>query len=240
MFLFLIVLLALHATAQENNAAYSMQKRAEQRAIKRFTLKEWMENKDRRALMDLWLSINSPSPYEFALSGSYIQYTLDSGTLKTAKKSMDGSFDAYATLIGITGQYQNNIEESFNDVTGMLNVRIFGNSLQGTHLTLHYGLRTRTDSNGAYRLNQNFPAVTLQLYMTKYFGVQGHYRIYMPVSETFYGDTKGDELNAGVFIDFGPVRIFGDWYEERQSSELNGVNSSLKRTGTKGGLKIFF
>ena len=238
--LLLLSLLALQATAQEYNKGYSMQKRSEQRAIQRFTLKEWMESKDRRALMDLWLSINTPSPYEFALSTSYFQYSLDSGGIKDAKKSLEGSFDAYATLVGVTAQYQNNIEEKFNDVTGLFNLRIFGNTLQGTHITFHYGLRTRTQSDNLYRLNQNFPAATLQLYMTKYFGVQSHYRLYLPSSESYYGDTTGDELNAGIFIEYGPLRLFGDYVEERQSSRLLNVNSYIIRKGTKVGLKIYF
>ncbi|MBC7754765.1 MAG: hypothetical protein H7Z71_11045, partial [Moraxellaceae bacterium] len=163
--------------SQEKNGNYNIQKKAEQRSLKRFTLKEWMDSKDHRALMDMWLSINTPSPYEFMLSGSFIQYSLESkqagATMRTNKKSMDGSFSAYATLVGITAEYQNNVEENFNDVTGMFNVRVFGNTLQGTHITFHYGLRTRSDNNQHYRLNQSFPAVTLQLYMTKYFGAQG-------------------------------------------------------------------
>ncbi len=236
----LISLLTLQATAQEYNKGYNMQKRAEQRAIQRFTLKEWMESKDRRALMDLWLSINTPSPYEFALSTSYFQYSLDSGGIKNAKKSLEGSFDAYATLVGVTAQYQNNIEEKFNDVTGIFNLRVFGNTLQGTHITFHYGLRTRTQSDNLYRLNQSFPAATLQLYMTKYFGVQSHYRFYLPTSESYYGDTTADEINAGVFIEYGPLRLFGDYFEERQNSSLLNVNSLIKRTGTKVGLKIYF
>lgn len=238
--LLLLNFLAVQATAQDYNKGYNMQKRSEQRAIQRFTLKDWMDNKDRRALMDLWLSINTPSPYEFALTGSYFQYSLDSAGLKDAKKSIEGSFDAYATLVGITAQYQNNIEEKFNDVTGLFNLRLFGNTLQGTHITLHYGLRTRTQNENVYRLNQTFPAATLQLYMTKYFGVQSHYRLYLPSSESFFGDTTGDELNAGVFIEYGPLRLFGDYYEERQASKLLNVDTIIKRTGTKVGLKIYF
>lgn len=230
--------------SQEKNENYNIQKKAEQRAMKRFTLKEWMDSKDHRALMDMWLSINTPSPYEFMLSGSLIQYSLESNragaTVKTSKKSMEGSFSAYATLVGITAEYQNNVEENFTDLTGLFNVRVFGNTLQGTHITFHYGLRTRTENNQQYRLNQTFPAVTLQLYMTKYFGLQGHYRYFLPTTESFYGDTQADELNAGVFIEYGAFRIFGDWYQERQGSKLNAVDTSVLRTGNKVGVKIYF
>ncbi len=240
----LITVLAFVVSAQEKNEGYNFQKRSEQRAMKRFTLKEWMETKDRRALMDLWLSLNTPSPYEFCLSGSFIQYSLTTTTgavgLRDNKKSTEGSFSAYATLVGVTAEYQNNIDENFNDVTGMFNLRVFGNTLQGTQVAFHYGLRTRTDNNSKYRLNQSFPAVTLQLYMTKYFGIQGHYRYYLPTSESYYGDTQSDQLEAGAFIEYGALRLFGDWYQERQGSRLNSIDTTLQRTGTKVGLKIFF
>ncbi len=232
------------AWSQEKNENFNMQKRAEQRSLKRFTLKEWMDSKDHRALMDMWLSINTPSPYEFMFSGSFNQYSLESKqgaiAIATNKKSTEGSFSAYATLVGITTEYQNNVEENFNDVTGLFNVRVFGNTLQGTHITFHYGLRTRTSNNQLYRLNQSFPAVTLQLYMTKYFGVQGHYRYYLPTSESYYGDTQADELNTGVFIEYGMIRLFADWYQERQGSKLNSVDMGVLRTGSKVGFKVYF
>ena len=214
------------------------------RESKRFTLQGWLENKDRRALMDMWLTINTPSPYEFVLGGSMHSYTLktDSNQIAISQnlKNYSGEVSAYARFVGITAEYANNVEEGYNDVTGQFNLRVFGNTVQGSHLTFHYGLRTRTAENKNYRLNQQYPAATLQVYLMKYFGIQGNYRAYLPVSESFYGDTQGDELNAGLFIDFGSFRLFGDWFHERQNSKLNNVDTNLNRTGTKAGLKIYF
>jgi hypothetical protein len=214
------------------------------REAKRFTLQEWLENKDRRALMDMWLTINTPSPYEFVLGGSMFHYTADStasGT--TASKTVDGysgEISAYARFVGVTAEYTNNTNEGFNDVTGIFNLRIFGNTVQGSHITLHYGLRTRTASDNSYRLNQQFAAATLQLYLMKYFGIQGNYRKYLPYSEDHFGETEGNEINAGAFIEFGALRLFGDWYQEKQNSKLNGVESNIDRTGTKIGIKFYF
>jgi hypothetical protein len=219
---------------------------AEARAAKRFTLQEWLENKDRRALMDMWLSINTPSPYEFVVGGSMFHYTLDSttGTAgSTTSKDIggySGEVSAYATFVGVTGEYANNTEDGFNDTTGMFNLRLFGNTVQGTHITLHYGLRTRKASDNSYRLNQQFGAATLQLYLMKYFGIEGNYRKYLPYSEAHFGDTEDNELNAGAFIEFGALRLFGDWYQEKQDSKLNGVETKIDRTGTKIGIKFYF
>ncbi len=224
--------------------SWLLSKSSEAKAAKRFSLQEWLENKDRRGMMDMWLAIHTPTPYEFMLGGSLLQYDLASTTnnISTSQrfKSYDGEMHAYANIVGITAQYQNNNEEGFNDVTGQFNLRIFGTSTQSSHITLHYGLRTRTATNGSYRLNQMYPAVTLQIYLMKLFGVYGNYRSYMSTNEAFYGDTTADELNAGLFIEYGILRIFGNYYNERQNSKLNNIDTTLDRKGTKVGVQFHF
>lgn len=211
---------------------------------KRFTLQDWLENKDRRALMDMWLSINTPTPYEFIIGGSLQSYSFDTtsnGT--TTSKSISGytgDVSAYARFVGLTFEHQNNTEEGFNDTTGIFNLRIFGDSQQTSHITLHYGLRTRTANDRSYRLNQPFPAVTLQLYLMKFFGIEGNYRSFGTINEGFYGETTADELTYGAFIEYGLMRIFGDIYQERQSSKLNGIETDYERKGTRIGLKFYF
>lgn len=215
------------------------------REAKRFTLQEWLENKDRRALMDMWLTINTPSPYEFVLGASMFRYTLDSSLPATDTASIKvsgyhGEFSAYARFAGVSAEYANNPDEGFHETTGIFNLRVLGNTVQGTHITLHYGLRTRIASDRSYRLNQQFAAATLQLYLMKYFGIQGHYRKYLPYSEEHFGDTEGHELNAGAFIEFGALRLFGDWYQEKQKSKLNDLESKYDRNGTRFGFKFYF
>lgn len=237
------------AQASRGSRPWLLSTGAAAREAKRFTLQEWLENKDRRALMDMWLTINTPSPYEFVLGGSLFHYTLDSNqdvgtpTATTTSKTVagySGEFSAYARFVGVTAEYTNNTDEGFNDTTGIFNLRIFGNTVQGSHITLHYGLRTRTASDHSYRLNQQFGAATLQLYLMKYFGIQGHYRKYLPYAEDHFGQTDSHELNAGAFIEFGALRLFGDWYQEKQKSKLNSVDSHFERTGSKIGLKFYF
>ncbi|MGZ3691702.1 MAG: hypothetical protein ACXVAX_09370 [Pseudobdellovibrio sp.] len=214
------------------------------RESKRFTLQEWLENKDRRALMDMWLTINTPTPYEFVAGGALQNYTVETVTNHVSNKSDKsvyyGEVSAYAKFMGLTFETVNNYAEGFNDTTGIFNLRVFGNTVQGSHLTLHYGLRTRTASNGSYRLNQPFPAVTLQLYLMKYFGIQGNYRSFSNITESYYGDTSASELTYGAFIEYGALRLFGDVYQERQSSKLNGVQTDLNRDGARVGLKFYF
>lgn len=240
----LLILISTAGAFAQNSRPWLLSTGAAAREAKRFTLQEWLENKDRRALMDMWLTINTPSPYEFVLGGSMFHYTLDNtnagATVLKNVGGYSGEVSAYARFVGLTAEYTNNTEDGFNETTGIFNLRIFGNTVQGSHITLHYGLRTRIASDESYRLNQQFAAATLQLYLMKYFGIQGNYRKYLPYTEDHFGETEDNEINAGAFIEFGALRLFGDWYQEKQNSKLNGVESNFDRTGTKIGIKFYF
>lgn len=215
------------------------------RESKRFTLQEWLENKDRRALMDMWLSINTPSPYEMVIGTSLQNYDVSTkaGNANEVLQSHSTQFteiSAYALFVGVTLEHTNNRSENFSDLTGMFNLRIFGETVQGSHITLHYGLRTRTGDNNLYRLNQSFPAATMQIYLMNYFGIQGNYRAFAPVTEAYYGDTTAKEVNYGIFIEYGLLRLFGDVYQETQTSLLDGVQTDILRKGGRVGLKFYF
>lgn len=231
--------------AQESSSSGSrpwlLSRGAAAREAKRFNLYDWMEQKNRNQVMDMWLSLNSPSPYEFMIGVNLNQYTRNT-LLEPEKKfsAYEGELSAYANLVGLTGEYQNNTQEGLRDETGMFNLRIFGHTLQGTHLTLHYGLRTRYDKTVAYRLNQQFAAGTLQLYLFKYFGIYGQYRHFFAASNNTLGDTKTNYQNLGAFIDFASLRIMGTYFKEQQRSSLNNVESLLDREGSKVTVQLYF
>ena len=241
---FLILLFAtLSANAQTtSNRPWLLSQGAAAREAKRFTLQEWLEGKERRNMMDMWLSINTPSPYEFVISGALQNYNLETAsagvTAAQLKSVYTGELSAYATFVGASLEHTNNQPENFSDLTGIFNVRVFGNTVQGSHLTLHYGLRTRTSEN--YRLNQPFPAITLQIYLMKFFGIQGNYRDFGTFTESFYGASKMNEVTYGAFIEYGDLRLFGDVYQERQNSILNNVETTFRREGARLGIKFYF
>jgi hypothetical protein len=231
-------------TSTSGSRSWLLSSSAAAKEAKRFTLQSWLENKDRRALMDMWLAINTPTPYELIIGGSLQSYSFDTTSLGTTNSrsisGYHGDVSAFARFVGLSFEHQNNIEEGFNDTTGIFNLRVFGDSQQTSHITVHYGLRTRTANDRSYRLNQPFPAVSLQLYLMKFFGIQGHYRSFGTVNDGFYGELTADELTYGAFIEYGILRIFGDVYQERQNSKLNGVETDIDRKGTRIGLKFFF
>jgi len=216
--------------------------RAERRQSQRWTLQEWLAQKDRNRMMDMWLSMNSPSPYELMLGISYNSYDQEATGAATANKytSYQGTFSAYAQFVGLTTEYENNTQEGFNDLSGMFNLRLAGSSIQGSYLTLHYGMRTHTQSTPQLTLRQQFAQASLQMYVIKQFGFDGLYRYYMPTTDDTIGDVKGNLTEAGAFIDFQNFRIFGSWYKDVENAQLGGVITEYTRTGIRSGLKIFF
>lgn len=217
--------------------------RATARESTRWTLSEWMTQKQRNSLQDQWLSMNSPSPFEFYLKGAFHSGGTKVGTAEAESyKSSSGGIGAYAQAVGLTGEYENNTEENYNDVSGLLNIRIIGNSLQNTGITLSVGQRTRQLENAGVseEIKNNFGQVGIQAYFTRYFGMQGIYRTYSKDKNDALGDVDGKLVEGGLFIDFKGIRVFGSWYEDTQSAKLNSVETKTTRTGIKSGLQIFF
>lgn len=217
-------------------------RRAANRESHRWTLQEWLEQRDRNRMMDLWLAMNSPSPYEFMIGISNLSYSTQSNGSTLAYNSYLGQFSAHAQIIGITIEHENNTQEKYNDTTGMLNLRIFGNSIQSSYLTLNYGLRTRylSDFSPELKIPQQFGQASLQLYMTRFFGIDGTYRVYQPTTDPTLGDINGTRSTAGIFIDFSAFRIFGSWYSETEKTSLAGTITEKQKTGSLAGFKIFF
>jgi hypothetical protein len=221
-------------------------KRAANREKGRWSLSEWLEMKERNKMMDMWLSMNSPSPFEFAIGGSYNAIKNASTTDDDKKEYNDisGEFSAYAQLVGLTAEYENNTKEEFSDLSGIFNLRVIGNSIQNTGFTLSYGLRTRdiTDPANKTRLGQQFGQAALQLYLTKYFGLDGKYRYFMPTNNEELGDVKEDLAEGGVFIDFNAFRVFGSYYRsiQKATDTTTQEETLTERTGVRTGIKIFF
>lgn len=251
---FFIILLGPLCRAQSGSGyhIYDWGKRTEAREQKRWTLEDWLEQRDRNRMMDLWLSMHSPSPYELMLGGAYNSGTVDIDTPSSSHSftSLSGEFAAYAQIFGLSLEYENNTHEKYNDLAGLFNLRIFGDSIQSSYLTLSYGLRTRSYGPGAdlntsasvQRASQQFAQGSLQLYLRKYFGIDGFYRFYLPASQDSLGDLKADEIEGGAFIDFGALRIFGRWFQETNRTTAPGSanETKLQRSGIKSGIKIFF
>lgn len=236
------------AKAQSRNnwlSTYDFTQRYANREKGRWSLSDWLSMKDRNRQMDMWLSFNAPSPFEFMVGGSYLSYKSDlhDGTEQKSYSSYSGELAAYAQLVGLSAEYEHNAAENLTDFAGLFNLRVFGNSIQNSSLVMSYGLRSRDQSAPtAAKLSQQFGQAELQLYLFKYFGITGKYRYYLPTSNDDLGDVNSDLTEYGAFIDFKALRVFGAYYKETQKSKLAPAvtDTITERTGIKSGIKIFF
>lgn len=244
--LMMIVLLSLPSVgwAQSGQGSFNFRQRAEKRESTRWTLQEWLEQRDRSRMMDLWLSMNSPSPFEVMLGGSYLATTTGVDNPKSEQNfsSYTGELAAYAQFVGLGAEHENNVQEGYGDVSGMLNLRLLGNSLQNSHLTLHFGQRTRTFGGTTPNPQRNvFSQATLQLYIARYFGLKGHYRYYEPSTNDLLSEQiGGTQSEAGLFIDFNAIRVYGSWYNDVEKHSGGATDFSVQRQGIKSGFVIFY
>lgn len=240
-----ILLILFHFVAYQSwgQNQFNVSERAKKREGSRWTLAEWLAQKDRNKLMDQWLWLNSPSPYEFSLLGTNTNYKkkLTSSENEYTITSLEAS--AYAHIFGLTMEYDKRGDENENDLTGMFNLRLLGSSIQSSSLTVHYGQRTRTFTGlDPVSVTRNqFYQVSLQLYIGRYFGINGYHRTYLPSTDSFFGDITGYQNQAGAFIEFEFLRLFGTWFEELQkNSSSTAPDAEIKRNGIKTGVQFFF
>lgn len=214
-------------------------KKVEGKENTRWTLKEWMEQKEKNRMMDLWLGMYSPSPYELILTGQYETYdaTINQGT-GTHFYSGSGSAAFYAMILGVEAFYDNNSKENYQDMHGLVHLRVLGNSNQSTHLDLSYGTRKRHQED--FDLQQQVAGADLELYIEKHIGLHGAYRYYLPATEDHWGQTEGKKTEVGAFFDISFLRFFGNWFSENLDSKLNDVKTQRQRSGFQYGLKFFF
>ncbi len=219
--------------------------KATQKSGSRWTLQEWMEQKQRNQLMDLWLGMYAPSPYEFFLSGSYNSFSTDyHSTTNPAQtfNSYSSELGLYATVVGLEGRYENNTAEKYSDLSGAIHLRVMGNSVQGTHLILFYGQRSRDGEwqGSRFRVTNPMAGADLNIYLTKFFGISGRYSSFQSTQAENVGDISGSRTEAGAFLDFEALRIFGNWFHDAQKNENAGLTLITDRVGYQTGLKFFF
>ena len=223
---------------------FNFQEKAKNKQSSRWTLEEWLAQKERNRMMDLWLAMYSPSPYEFYLGGNFQDLTSKYNNLEDTnrKQSARAELGAFATVIGLSGEYQNSSGEKISDMSGAINLRIAGNAVQGTHLILFYGNRNRNleRQGSSHFLRNQFYGGDINLYLNRHIGLQGKLVQYLAYQEESLGEVSGSLAEYGIFIDFGALRLSGIAFNEIQREVSVTASNKFERTGSMVGLKFFF
>lgn len=122
----------------------------------RWSLDEWLKQKQRNRLMDQWLAMNQSSPYEFYLSadGTSIAQTdaTTGSTPQIVNNAVRARIGAYASIVGLEAAYENWPDLQASSADGSFHVRLLGTSVRSTYLDAHYSLKYRTENGESVRL----------------------------------------------------------------------------------------
>jgi hypothetical protein len=174
-------------------------KKQEKKELKKWTLAEWLATKEKMRLMDMWLALHTPSPYEFFIAGDYRH-----------PSQYGGYFAAYASIVGL--EYQREWVTGGPSTTGLFHLRIFGYADQSTHITLQAGLRDPAPGAPGHHA---LAGGRVSVFLLRYFGIEGLYRYN-------FSPGNGQRWEAGAYIDFKFVRIYGKYISEDDAGPMKG------------------
>jgi hypothetical protein len=205
-------------------------KKQEEKAKTGWNLSDWLATRDKMRLMDLWLALHSPTPYEFFVGGSY--WLIGTGSQKNALRVQAA---AYASIFGL--EYQRGFS-SLAESLYFFHLRIFGFHAQGTNITLQTGIRSSDEPSVA---RSAFAGVGMSIYLARFFGIDGFYRHYFASVPSSAGyAVSGSHAEGGAFIDFKFFRIFGNYFYRPETTVRPGTTSNQSIVGANLGMKLFF
>lgn len=233
------------------NLGQGISKKADERYNTRWTLADWFETQRKSRLQDQWLAGNKEDDlYEFFVGGKTGVRTIstDGAESSVRPRSTAAMLGAYATLVGLEGAYVHQAGTTDADVAqnaygwdGWFAFRPLGDSLQNSNLTLFYGILFRDEYGGEYVQNSAAKA-RLTLYVTKAFGLEGTYQWTFKGTSNVGAEIDGASVEAGAFLDFSLLRIYGAWVRESRTRVAPVVLTKTVRESeaVDVGVKVFF
>ena len=97
------------ADGSAGSGRFDFRAKAASKQSSRWTLEEWLAQKERNKMMDLWLAMYTPCPYEFYFGGAYLDTVSKTNNVEASERKQftRAEMGAYATVIGVTGEYLN-------------------------------------------------------------------------------------------------------------------------------------
>ncbi|MEZ4873854.1 MAG: hypothetical protein R2827_16760 [Bdellovibrionales bacterium] len=136
----LVLFFTISELAQAQEGVYEVVvKKQEKKERTRWTLTDWLAQKERIRMMDYWLAMNtSDNPFEFSIGMDTGDLTLetDDGTtvVDTSERASQYHLSAFATIVGISGRLVDNSDD-YDGSELAFNLRLLGSSQQNTNLT---------------------------------------------------------------------------------------------------------
>lgn len=204
----------LPAPTQAEDVYTLIIKKQEEKKITRWSLAEWLRVKDRMKLMDMWLALHTPSPYEFYLGGEWVRGDVQGVPTQSNYSGSRFYAGAYASIFGLEVQRESTFAERW---TGLFNFRFFGYHAQGTNITLQAGIQEQEESGAKFR--SALVGVDTTIYLARFFGVRGIFRHhFLSVPNSSGSRISGNRGEGNAFIDFSFLRVYGGYFTESEGA----------------------
>lgn len=221
-----------------------MAAKRKQKASSRWTLADWLAQKNQMAFWDQWLAMNRSVPYfDLSLSGARTVYDLK--TLTPSQSTIDRyashifEVDLSIFFLNLIVEYED-MNHDRKAKAAACGIRWFGTSSQSTSLNTRYGVREWEDELTREQSSTPFAEGQLQIYVTGFLGVKGRYRKLFEDTTNQSRKVKGDRASYGVFAEAIIFRAYVEYFTEQFDFDPGGQFQRETREGYDGGLKIFF
>lgn len=245
--LFLVTSLNFLSEANAIEGVYEVIIRKQQeKQASRWTLADWLLTKQKMALMDQWLALNSSTTwFEFFLEGSGKELTGDE--VGDGRDPYDGQAYRYQAALyfrafGLQGgqdKFSGFSESTFYQA----NLILLGSSAQSTNIQLHYGIKNTTilSTSPASELSPTYWGASSTLYILPFLGGLYEYRKYGDDSSGSLTLKGGSRQEVGGFIDVWFLRLKGTYFKERlQLNNTARGDFDQHISGWWAGAQLFF
>lgn len=221
-----------------------MKKRQSNKESSRWTLADWLSQKQKISLWDNWLAMNrSANFFEMQASGSQFDYDYTSndgsGEVKITETSHLYSLDLWFSIFGLRGEYEKR-DSGLISKTGLFNLRLIGTSLQSTHLQIRGGVQTLENPNTNEKWENPVADALLKMYFLSFIGLHGDYRHFFPKESNLGAKREGSRVRAGAFIEIGAIHLSGTWWKEPIETTRSGTITKQEREGYELGVSLIF
>lgn len=209
-----------------------------------WTLADWLTQKSRMSLMDTWLALHRQVKWlEVIPVAGHTRYTLTrkdaSGSASVSQDSQAYGLNIYLGPVSLAGEYERTSTdvESYGGAGGL---RLLGLSAQSTSLEGRFGWRRRQDLRAGEIWENQYAEGELQLYIVRWFGIDGRYRYYFPSTSNLGTRLQGHSVQGGAFFELGLARLYANAFQEPMELSSGGNVTKESRDGYQAGVKLYF
>lgn len=208
----------------------------QQKAQSRWSLGDWLATKQRIALMDQWLALNTEKNlFEMVLDHRKFTFEPTINSTKIEKVSSLYKAKFFITILGFEWEQDHN---SYINSTQRYNLslRFFGTSQQSTHFNFLYG-KKKIESDTLSNFEPNFFGFDGDIYLFSFLGASGSFE---KLSEESVNGVKltGESSSYGAFIEIFFLRFYAEKRIEKYFYK-GSSNSTVEKDGTTIGVSLY-